>query len=210
MARVVPIRTGGMFWDASHLKTGIGRQNSRRQTSGSGYPPAQIFQACLPIKYYNVWWSAGHRQPLESCLSELRGITSPEPTCKINRGAAGPPNTSSSYLSPLEQSRSAAWALGLITLPAAATLKRAIQISCPKMANNYLFIGRWGEEGWCKRPCWWIGALVKCYSRKQLTQGYPVTRLPPWDARTTRFQAWPRCTEQTALERNADNWQKRG
>lgn len=61
------------------------------------------------------------------------------------------PNTSSSYLSPLEQLRSVAWALSPITLPSAPTLNRAIQISCTKMANNYLFIGRWGEEGvgWC-------------------------------------------------------------
>lgn len=58
------------------------------------------------------------------------------------------PNTSSSYLSPVEQLRSTAWAMSPITLPAAATLNRAVQISCPKMANNYLFIGRWGEEGW--------------------------------------------------------------
>lgn len=179
--------------------------------SGSGYPLAQIFQACLPIKYYNVWWSAGHRQPSESQLSGLRGITSPEPMWKINRGAARPPNTSSGYLSPLELLCSAAWALSLITLPAAAILKRAIQISCPKMVNNYLFIGRWGEEGGsgqCRGPCWWIGALVKRYSRKQLTQEYPFTRLPPWDARTTRVQAWPRRTEQTSRERNADNWQR--
>lgn len=33
--------------------------------------------------------------------------------------------------------------LSVITLPAAATLNRAIQISCPKMASNYLFIGGW-------------------------------------------------------------------
>lgn len=57
------------------------------------------------------------------------------------------PNTSSGYLSPLEQLRSTAWALSPITLPAAATLNRTVQISCPKMANNYLFIGRWGEDG---------------------------------------------------------------
>ncbi|TNN63685.1 hypothetical protein EYF80_026103 [Liparis tanakae] len=43
--------------------------------------------------------------------------------------------------------RFTAWALSPITLPAAATLNGAIQISCPKMANNYLFIGRCVTQG---------------------------------------------------------------
>jgi len=62
---------------------------------------------------------------------------------KTNRGA---PDTSSGYLSPLEQLRFATWTRGPITLPAAATLNRGIQISCSKIANNYLFIGRWGVQ----------------------------------------------------------------
>lgn len=33
------------------------------QTGSSSYPPAQIFQACLPIKYYNVWWRVRQREP---------------------------------------------------------------------------------------------------------------------------------------------------
>ena len=67
---------------------------------------------------------------------------------KTNRApsAPHPPDTSSCYLSPLEQLRFATRTRAPITLPDAATLNRGIQISCSKIANNYLFISRWGGE----------------------------------------------------------------
>lgn len=141
--------------------------------SGSDFPSMfahQILQCMM---------KCGPSRALFSHLSKLRGITSPEPMWKINRGAVEPQqkNTSSGYLSLLEQLRSTAWAWGPITLPAPATLHRAIQISCPKIANNYLFIGRWGRRGklgQCRGASWWIETLVKSCSRKQLTQEYPL------------------------------------
>ena len=164
----------------------------------SGYPAVRFLRGCLPIKYYNVCCRRGHREPLQSRVTEVKRDKELWADGKNKQGA---PDTSSCYLSPLEQLRFATWTQGPITLPAAATLNRGIQISCSKIANNYLFIGRWGEEkkGLSKGSggCWWIEALVR--SQQQETADTRVSFYTPasWDASTTRFQAWPHGREQT-------------
>lgn len=141
---------------------------------------ARIFQACLPIKYYNVWWSVGQKAPLESGLQLKRDNEHKDQVKNKQRWNRPPTPVRVTFLfwnSYAPQPRPPS----MITLPAAATLNRAIQISCPKMASNYLFIGRWGGGGLqpCRGAQWWIEALVKCHSRKQLTQEDPFTCLPP-------------------------------
>lgn len=88
-------------------------------------------------------------------------------------------------------------------------INRAIQISCTKIANNYLFIGRWGEEGQRKGASWWMGALVKSCSRKQLTQEYLFTRQLHEMPRQQGLEPGPKDPSRHPFETNADNWPRR-
>lgn len=49
---------------------------------------------------------------------------------------------------------------------------------------------------------------MKSCSRKQLTQEYPFTRLPPEMPGQQGFEPGPTAQSRHPLERNADNWQK--
>lgn len=153
----------------------------------SSYPVSPIFQACLPIKYYKVWWRLDKNlwEPPLNVKMDNKPWSNGKNKQEVQ--ALAPVQVTFLFLnSCTPQPGPRAWSP---YLPVTAILHRAIQISCPRwliitysLANG----GSWRKLGLYSRACWRIETLVKSTGRKQLIRVsfYMATS---WNAKATRF-----------------------